>query len=296
MNIFAPAKINLYLHICGKTSAGYHELDSLVAFTNFGDRINILPSNLMNFRVTGDYANQFDEKAKDISENSSNLIIRAIHAMAALTSQRLNFDITLEKNLPFSSGIGGSSSDAAAILRYICAKLDYDFTKDEFHSLLLNLGADLPVCFNAKTSIMRGIGEKLIPYDGLPQTPVLLINPNIACHTQTVFKNFNGKFRPELILPDKFNSPKALADFLREYSCNDLLPAAKIVVPEIKSILNNLSSDSNCLYAGLSGSGATCFGLYETPELARQAARHFMKLMPDYWVHHGILGHTMTEY
>lgn len=289
---FAPAKINLSLHICGKRPDGYHLLHSLVAFArDIGDTITIKPSQTLELEITGPYAGYLDKTAYDTTRTSGNLVIRAAYALADMSGIPLTAHITLEKNLPVSSGIGGGSSDAAALIKALSAFWNIAPDKNALRPILSALGADLPVCYEQQTSIMEGIGEIITPYHGLPALPVILINPLIPCPTKNVFGRFNGQFTPlPAVLPPAFANVQEFTGFIQAECRNDLQPPAIEAVPEIKNILAALEKTENCMLARLSGSGATCFGIYPTPQSAASTARILQENHKNWWIKAGTLG------
>jgi 4-diphosphocytidyl-2-C-methyl-D-erythritol kinase len=292
INAFAPAKINLSLQITGKRSDGYHLLHSFVTFAkDIGDCITVEPSDQLKLSLTGRFSTNLpDSTTGDEKSHSGNLVMRAAYLLADMAGIEAKAHITLEKNLPVSSGIGGGSSDAAAAIKALCTL--WKITPDQklLSNAMLNLGADLPACMAQKTIIMEGIGEKIDFYKGLPQLPVLLINPLIACPTQHVFKNFKGCFTPPVKFPDAFDSPQDFCNFANAHLHNDLESAAIQAVPKIKEVLSALRHSNNCLYTGLSGSGATCYAIYPTPDDAEHAQRQVEAIHKQWWIKSGILG------
>jgi 4-diphosphocytidyl-2-C-methyl-D-erythritol kinase len=251
---FAPAKINLSLHVTGQRADGYHLLDSLVVFADVGDRLWFEPAPQMQIEVTGRFAD-------GVPTNQRNLVWQAAELAGWIGH------VTLEKNLPHGAGIGGGSSDAAAVLRSFGGT-----------GRALSLGADVPVCLSSTPQRMRGIGEVITQLSALPTCEILLVNPNVAVPTGAVF---NG-------LPDKNNEPMAdtiphfgslegLCDWLA-HQRNDLQAPALLVAPEIAEVLEALN---DAALARMSGSGSTCFGLYAD---ARHAAKRIKAAHPDWWI------------
>lgn len=286
----APAKINLFLHVLDKRADGYHELDSLIAFADIGDRLEIAPHaggqgvDALAFDVTGPYASAFGAQELDATPHSSNLVVRAAWGLAALAGRRPDVRITLEKNLPLSSGIGGGSADAAACIRGLLQYWSIAPSRlSGLDDLLLALGADVPVCFLSASAQMRGIGEQIMPYDAFPALPALLVNPAKPCPTGAIFKMLGTAQSPTLTLPPCFDSADAFYDFLRRQN-NDLQQAAQKVVPEIGDVLKALGMADGCRLARLSGSGATCFGLFASAAAAQQAQSLIRAHHPDWWV------------
>jgi len=256
---FAPAKVNLALHVTGQRDDGYHLLDSLVGFADIGDHIAITPAADLTLRVTG-------PRADGVPTDDSNLVLRAAR-MAGATGA-----ITLDKHLPAAAGIGGGSSDAAACLRVLGAEgLDP-----------LPLGADLPVCMMAQGARMSGIGEVVTPH-ALPPLPAVLVNPGVAVSTPQIFAALPYKDNPDLgEIPDFGGDVEAVIDWLA-LQRNDLEAPAMRLTPEIGGVLQAIAGAGAAL-ARMSGSGATCFGLFETRAQADLAAEMIATLQEDWWV------------
>jgi len=288
IRVFAPAKINLYLHVTGRLDNGYHTLDSLIAFTDIGDDITIEPSADFEFHVTGPYGAHFSTKETDASPNSSNLVVQAAWALARAGHTMLPVKITLTKNLPLAAGIGGGSSDAAAALWGLCEALGIPRASAFLPDLMLELGADVPVCFTCQPARVRGVGDVLDPAPMMPEIPVVLVNPGIPCPTAKVFSLYGGPYRENIVLPRSFESVHDLVKFLRGCQ-NDLQEAAMDLVPPIREAINALHAENNCIFSALSGSGATCFGLFESHRSAQEAARNLALRYPQWWIKAGCL-------
>jgi 4-diphosphocytidyl-2-C-methyl-D-erythritol kinase len=259
---FAPAKINLHLHVTGRRDDGYHLLDSLVVFAGTGDRLTVSPSPTLSLRVVGPFA-------AGLATEPDNLVLRAARGLADLAGIRAHGALLLEKNVPVASGIGGGSADAAACLRLLCRFWD---VAPELKDLARNLGADVPVCLLAHPARMAGIGDVLTPAPNLPPAGLVLVNPGIAVSTPSVFRARTGGFSsPALFPPRGWSDALSLAKDLRA-TINDLEAPARSLAPPIAAALDALTSRPGCLLARMSGSGATCFGLFASAEAARQAA------------------------
>ncbi|MEQ9694200.1 4-(cytidine 5'-diphospho)-2-C-methyl-D-erythritol kinase [Shimia sp. SDUM112013] len=266
---FAPAKINLTLHVTGQRADGYHLLDSLVVFADVGDRITVAPSDRMQLTVTG-------PRSDGVPSDDSNLVMQA----AALLADEQKAAITLEKHLPAAAGIGGGSSDAAATLRALsdlwqCSLPDTD--------QVLSLGADLPVCLTPQAQRMSGIGETLSPVGGLPACDILLVNPGVEVSTPAIFRALTRRTNPPMpiSLPD-FPTLDMFANWLATQR-NDLQPAAVSLQPEIAIVLDAIDA-SGSLFTAMSGSGATCFGLFPSDGRAANAARAAIAARhPEWW-------------
>lgn len=263
--VFAPAKINLTLHVTGQRSDGYHLLDSLVVFADVGDQLRLQPGPQMQINLSGPFA-------KGVPTDARNLVWQAAEAAGWCGA------IHLDKQLPHGAGIGGGSSDAAAVLRALTAQ-GYEIPKD----LALSLGADVPVCGPAKASRMRGIGEEIAPVE-LPELQALLVNPGVHVPTGAVFSGLHS--RDNAPMPDEipqFSTAPECADWLAEQR-NDLEPPARIAAPEIDRVLGDLAVSSGAMLSRMSGSGATCFALYPTKKAAHMAAYEIGAEHPDWWI------------
>ncbi len=264
---FAPAKINLALHIVGRRADGYHLLDSLVAFADLGDRITIARARETALHVTG-------PEAAGLAAGPDNLVLRATRLAGAPP-----LAITLEKNLPVAAGIGGGSSDAAATLRAVSALTGRPAPRD-----LLALGADVPVCHAGRGARMQGVGEILTPLPGLPVLNAVLVNPRVAVATSQVFRLLTDSDNPPMpeTIPG-FADAAALVDWLAAQR-NDLQSAAIGLHPAIGRVLAEIGAAPGCLLARMSGSGATCFGLFGDRHAADAAAIALRQVRPDWWV------------
>jgi 4-diphosphocytidyl-2-C-methyl-D-erythritol kinase len=288
LTIFAPAKVNLYLHVTGRLDNGYHMLDSLVAFADIGDQVEIEPAADFQFRVKGPYANGFGPKELDASPNSANLVVQAVWSLAQAAQKVPNIRATLIKNLPLASGLGGGSSDAAAV---IWGLLEWWALSSQAHylpGLMARLGADVPVCLPCKPSRVRGIGDILDPAPSMPEVAIVLVHPAKPCPTAEVFSHFGDQFMETQTLPASFDTFDTLISFLREQE-NVLYKPAYNLVPEISNAINALAAQKHCALARLSGAGATCFGLFQHERDAKQAAKTIASENPDWWVESGWL-------
>ena len=281
ISLLAPAKVNLYLHITGKRDDGYHELDSLVSFADFGDQIRIRPANEFSFSIDGPFARSFTADEKNTSIESKNLAVRAAHLIADETGHDLNIELKLTKNIPLASGLGGGSADAAAV---IWGLLEFWDIKDneikDLNDLLLSLGADVPACYSCRTLQMQGIGENIKAIDTLPDMPALLINPMKRTNTSEVFSLFKSELKPS---SPSLSADKDIIEHLKETD-NDLTQAAIKLSPEIKSVLDTLERQEDCILARMSGSGASCFGLFSDPYMPIDAATEITREHPEWWV------------
>jgi len=257
---FAPAKVNLALHVTGVRDDGYHLLDSLVVFAQIGDRLTFTSAPDMQITVDGPFA-------KGVPCDARNLIWQAAE-ISGWTGH-----VHLTKNLPHSAGIGGGSADAAAVLRAFGG-----------HERAASLGADVPVCLSAKPQRMSGIGDVLTSVAPLPALEIILINPRVEVPTGTVFNGLAQKQNAPMpkVFPE-FGSAEGFCQWLRAQR-NDLEAPARHAAPQITEVLAALDT---ALLARMSGSGATCFGLYR--EGASKEAERLRRLHPDWWIAAGKL-------
>tara|TARA_R110002072_G_scaffold5447_1_gene35037 strand:+ start:88 stop:987 length:900 start_codon:yes stop_codon:yes gene_type:complete len=288
ITVFAPAKINMFLHLTGRLANGYHTLDSLVCFADIGDIIEIEAAHNFSFHIKGPFAHKFKENESTSFIDGDNLVVRAARALAQITDMPLNVKITLTKNLPLASGIGGGSSDAAATLWGLQEIWSLSHDADYLLPLMTKLGADVPVCFSCSPQIMRGIGDKITAAPPMPEIPMILVNPMVSCNTQDVFLHHNGKYRKDKNIPQDVSSQDKLINALKTYD-NDLTTPAIQCTASIKNVIYALEATDQCRIARMSGSGATCFGLYDTNEQAKQAEESIKSENPDWWVKTGWL-------
>jgi len=269
VKVFAPAKINLTLHVTGQRGDGYHLLDSLVVFGKTSDVITVQGANELSLQVIG-------PQARDVPAGGSNLVMRAANLMA----KGRGAAITLMKNLPVASGIGGGSADAAATLNALSEFWDEPLPDPQE---ILKLGADVPVCLHDTPVRMSGIGEILEPMPRMPKgSGMLLVNPRVGVSTSDVFRGLINRNNPPM--PDMipaFSDVQEMANWLKTQR-NDLQATAIDLQPKIAGVLGTIEK-TDCLFARMSGSGATCFGLFASEEKA-QAARDAIDMMhPEWW-------------
>lgn len=272
----APAKVNLALHITGRRADLYHLLDTLVVFTQEGDHIHIGKAGRDGFSVTGPFGH-------DLPQDGDNLVLRARDLARNLAGDRgFPVHIELEKNLPVASGIGGGSSDAAATLRALAKLWDLPLTDTALQQAALSLGADLPMCLAARSLLARGIGEELLPVAGLPSLALVLVNPGIAIPTPAVFSALKNRCNAPLPpLPQQWHGD-SLAHWLA-LTRNDLEAPARTIEPEISKALAALC-DTGAIFSRMSGSGATCFGLFHSGQDAARAANIIAAGHPSWYV------------
>ncbi|RVT82223.1 4-(cytidine 5'-diphospho)-2-C-methyl-D-erythritol kinase [Rhodobacteraceae bacterium CCMM004] len=266
---FAPAKVNLTLHVTGRRTDGYHLLDSLVAFAGVGDVVGAAPAADWSLTITGPAAN-------GVPKGPDNLVLRAARAMGGAPAA-----LTLTKRLPTAGGIGGGSADAAAALRAL-HRLDGRALPDA--AAVVALGADVPVCLAARPARMTGVGETLAPVPPLAPAHLVLANPGVAVPTPAVFAALDRHTNPAMPadLPQWRDAADLVAWLAQQR--NDLEPPARAVCPPITDVVATLAATRGCLLARMSGSGATCFGVYAAADEARAAAAALSAARPGWWV------------
>jgi 4-diphosphocytidyl-2-C-methyl-D-erythritol kinase len=273
---FAPAKVNLALHVVGRRPDGYHLLESLAVFTRFGDRVSVAEADEDMFEVTGPFADR-------VPTDGTNLVLRARDALrAALPHMSAPVAIRLEKNLPVASGVGGGSSDAAATLRGLAKLWDLDAGPERLSAVGAELGADLPMCLAAKPLVASGAGEMLAPLAGFPSLGIVLVNPGVGVSTPEVFSSLARRDNEALpALPPRWDFHQ-LKDWLAS-TRNDLEQAAEAIAPSIveaKAALRHAGAD----VVRMSGSGATCYGVFQTGNMAKRAAATIRERQPGWFV------------
>lgn len=274
--VIAPAKVNLTLHVTGQRDDGYHLLDSLVVFTDAGDVIKVAPANTLTLAVTGPFA-------FGVPTDGSNLILRAAETLRHIRGVIKGAAITVEKHLPNAAGLGGGSSDAATTLKLL-AELWEVSPLSASNTEVLMLGADVPVCMCSPTPTrMSGIGELLAPVPKLPTCALVLINPKVSVPTGAVFDGLATKQNPPM---DRIPENLSFADFADWLAAqrNDLQPPAIKTAPTIKAAIDRLNKNPTIAFAGMSGSGATCFGITKNMADARHAARIIQVAEMGWWV------------
>lgn len=280
----APAKVNLYLHVTGRRADGYHLLDSLAVFPAVGDVLRAAPAEGLSLTVGGPLG-------AGLAEEADNLVLRAARALAACVPGRaVGARLELDKHLPVASGIGGGSADAAAALRLLARLWGVETDLPE---LGLSLGADVPVCLASVPTRMAGIGEQLGPAPALPSCGMVLINPGVAVATPAVFRARTGDFSAPAALPAGWGSVAVMAADLARVR-NDLQPPAVALCPVIADVLAALTGTADCLLARMSGSGATCFGLFPDVASAEAASRALARARPRWWCWGGALHGSHT--
>ena len=281
VRVFAPAKINLYLHVLGRRADGYHLLDSLVAFADIGDWMSAAPADTLSLTVSG------PEGAALAGLGDDNLVLRAARAFATHHGVTAGAALHLDKQLPAASGIGGGSSDAAATLRALAALWGRPIDETAMR-IAASLGADVPACLDGRPVWVGGIGERLDPLPGLPPVGVVLANPRRELPTASVFRARQGDFTTDQFARATPRHAVGLFGLLRQCR-NDLTEAARGLVPEIGMVLDRLAALPDAYLSRMSGSGATCFALFADRAAAERAAVLLAADEPGWWVRAGAL-------
>ncbi|MGJ8534310.1 MAG: 4-(cytidine 5'-diphospho)-2-C-methyl-D-erythritol kinase [Alphaproteobacteria bacterium] len=279
----ARAKVNLALHVTGKRADGYHELDSLVVFAEAGDRISATAAGKFSLTIQG-------AGAESLPSDADNSVLAAAHALLhnahtnGLDLSSAGADLVLEKVLPISAGIGGGSADAAATLRALNRLWGLNLPDDVLEVIGIGLGADVAVCIAQRSSRMSGIGEILMPLaEGhIPSIDVVLVNPGLPVSTPQVFQTLQNTEQNSLPLFPAQNDPQAWLTWL-EGTRNDLFEPACKLCPDIEFVISQLVHEGAQM-ARMSGSGATCFGIFDNSQSAAIAAQALQRLHPNWWV------------
>jgi len=271
----AYAKVNLFLHICDKRANGYHDLDSLMVFVDHGDTLQAVAANDITLILEGPLGGQ-------LQADEDNLVLRAARRLQDQFQVQAGAAITLTKRLPIAAGIGGGSADAAATLRLLCRLWDLAPSQADLDALALSLGADVPICLRSQAAHVSGVGEDIMPVPPLPACWAVLVNPLEPVSTPAVFKVRQGPFSAPAPLADA--AYETFESFIQalETRHNDLSAPAQEICPTITSVLEALSQQPSCALARMSGSGATCFGLFPS-EGAAQAAQQALEMSHQSW-------------
>ncbi|WP_298673405.1 4-(cytidine 5'-diphospho)-2-C-methyl-D-erythritol kinase [uncultured Sphingomonas sp.] len=261
----APAKLNLALHVRRRRSDGYHDIETLFAFCRDGDAISLAPARSDSFAINGPFG-------AALAREGDNLVTRARDAFRAAFGDSACCAIVLEKNLPVASGIGGGSADAAATLRALARRHGVALDDARLFEIAARLGADVPACLMGQSAIGYGRGDDLRPIAGLGGKAALLVNPGAAVSTARVFAGWDGEDRGPISGGDPAGDR------------NDLTAAAIAIAPVIASVLGVLERQPGVELARMSGSGATCFALFDTASAAHAATGAIAARQPDWWI------------
>jgi 4-diphosphocytidyl-2-C-methyl-D-erythritol kinase len=281
----APAKVNLTLRVIGRRPDGYHTLESLVVFAGIADRLTLVPGGPVELAVRG-------RNAAAAGPIANNLVLRAARALAAEIDGLELGRFTLTKHLPAAAGIGGGSSDAAAALRLLARANRIKLTDPRLLRAARAVGADVPVCVDPRPRLMRGVGEILSKPLAVPKFAAVLVNPGVAVATKDVFAALHRSTRkpqPAAQARGISRDRKAFLAYLARRA-NDLESAAVAMAPAIAKVLTALRKSPGCKLARMSGSGATCFGLFGSARSAAAAARAIAAAQPRWWVSASRLG------
>lgn len=279
----AYAKINLYLHLFGKREDGYHALESLILPIDLCDHISLKESETLSLKV---------KNKETLSENieQENIIIKAVKFFDDLYGTESKFDIQLQKKIPIAAGLGGGSADAASIFRFLFQSYKIHPQQSHFYQEVSRLGADIPACFHQTTCIVNGLGEIVQDFPtALPEFYILLVNPGVSVSTKKIFDSLNLPIIKESAPSLDVNYQginftfDTFISYLKIFK-NDLEAVACENFPIIQETLSALSAQEKCALSRLSGSGASCYGLFEEKVQAEKAARAIKKTNPDWWV------------
>lgn len=279
---FAPAKVNLFLHVGGPDAEGYHPISSLMVFADVGDQIAIQPSDAPAFETSGPFGGA-------IPTDGDNLVVRAARAFhARLGGPTPPYRLILDKRLPIAAGLGGGSSDAGAALRLLRDVLAPDLADDDLEPLAASLGADGAACLRATALVAEGRGEILSPAPALPELNAVLVNPGVPSPTGAVYRAYDAAVHPDgaarPLLPSDLESAEEVAAWLAVATRNDLEAPAVALEPRVGEVLDVLREEPESLLVRMSGSGATCFALCAGDIEAETLAERLEVMRPDWWV------------
>ncbi|WP_457301215.1 4-(cytidine 5'-diphospho)-2-C-methyl-D-erythritol kinase [Phyllobacterium sp. P5_D12] len=281
ISLIAPAKINLALHVTGRRDDGYHLLDSIVVFAHVGDKVSAKPAPFDTFEVSGPFGH-------GLPDDETNLVLRARNALRARFPEKAApVAIHLEKHLPIASGIGGGSSDAAATLRALTAL--WGIETNELAAIGLTLGADVPMCLYGQPLIARGIGEEIEGIDDFPHLPMVLVNSGVSTSTPQVFSALVNRDNQPLHGLPRLSSVHDVCLYLGKTD-NHLSSAAEKLTPAIGDVMKALRNTDPRLVR-MSGSGSTCFAIYDSDQEAETAAAALKRAQPGWFVvatHNGV--------
>ncbi len=284
------AKVNLTLRVVGRRVDGYHDIESLVAFADCADRLTLVPGSKLTLETTGPLADECGEAA-------DNLVLVATQLLAERVPDLKAGSFTLDKVLPVAAGIGGGSADAAAALRLLARLNDLELDDNRLLDVALLTGADVPVCLASSACDMSGVGERLLPIS-IPKMPCVLVNPRVGVATKAVFEGVglrSGELlvgASDVLQATAWPEPGAsLEDWVEALALasNDLEAPAMRIQPVIAKVLAALNATNGAWLARMSGSGATCFAIYENTAEAQRAAQKIQLDHPQWWVHAGVL-------
>jgi 4-diphosphocytidyl-2-C-methyl-D-erythritol kinase len=290
LNEDGRAKVNLTLRVVGRRTDGYHDIESMVAFADCADRLSFTPGSKLQLKTTGPLAS-------DCGETADNLVFKAALLLGERVPDLRFGEFTLDKVLPVAAGIGGGSADAAAALRLLALANGLAIDDPRLIEVAALTGADVPVCLASRACVMTGVGETLLPLS-LPKMPCVMVNPRVPVATRDVFAAL-GLRNGELLVgatdvlkatawPEEGASLEDWVEVLAAGS-NDLEMPATRIQPVIGKVLSALSATNGAWLARMSGSGATCFAIFENTAEAQRAAQKIQLDHPQWWVHAGVL-------
>lgn len=282
LSAFAPAKVNLFLHVGGPDAEGYHPISSLMVFADVGDEVVIQPADAPDFATVGPFGD-------DIPTNGDNLVVRAARGFhAKLGGPVPPYRLILDKRLPIAAGLGGGSSDAGAALKLLRDALAPGLSDDDLEPIAASLGADGAACFRATALMAEGRGEVLSPAPRLPVLHAVLVNPGVPSPTGAVYRAYDVAVHPEgaarPAIPAELESAEEAAAWLAMATRNDLEAPAVALQPLIGEALDVLRDEPESLLVRMSGSGATCFALCAGDIEAESLAERIEAVRPDWWV------------
>lgn len=277
--MLAPAKINLDLLITAKRDDGYHLLDSLVVFADFGDELTVEEADHLSIEISGPFA-------RELSHGDDNLVLKAAKLFCQECGEEPNLKFHLVKNLPVSSGIGGGSADAAAALKLCIDYYSIDIGEDDLKNIALKLGADVPVCLKSTPVQMTDIGDGLKDFILADPLYMVLVNPGVSVSTPEIFKQYSLSKPRFNKLRKNINSEIHLPLMIKtlKESENSLQVSAISVEPRVKKVLNVLEQTDDAMLTRMSGSGATCFAIYNSNNECKMAVQKIKDEMPKWWV------------
>ena len=270
---FSPAKLNLYLEIKNRRTDGFHNIESLMTFCDYGDLISVKKSKNFKLKIDGPFSNSLNQR--------ENLIEKTVKGLENIYKRKFLVSIDLTKNLPISSGMGGGSSNSATVIKCLKEIFELKEPKD-FNEFLLSLGADVPFCYYGKTAIVSGIGEKIEFIGNVKNFYILLINPKTEVSTKEIFDSLKIDSKSKIKNNEKSIKPNNLSFILKKK--NDLESHTITINKKINEILSFLKSCKGCLMSRMTGSGATCFAFfngYDDQEKAKIRAKNKFK---NYWI------------
>lgn len=284
VDVFAPAKVNLFLHVTGRHEK-YHTLQTVCFFPSIGDRLVVsrrMPfANEDELVVSGPFAYNLPQEPRH------NLIIKVLSKLRE-NHKIPYYSIHLQKRLPIAAGLGGGSADVGAVLRVITKDLKIDFSQEPYSSEITTLGADIPACYLSQSLFAEGIGDEILIWPEMPEYGILLVNPLVPLSTREVYER-NEQFST----PSMMSAPKSQAGWmsLMKTTRNDLEMIAENIVPEIPQMIEMLEQTDKVIIARMSGSGPTCYGIYPSLVEAQVAEAALREQQSNWWIQAGKVSH-----